>query len=507
MRKKKSMLNFLADVIPYLILGVLNFFRINFLIKYYGNDINGYMQLVTQIFAYLSLAEAGFGTAVIYKLYKPLANNDKKTISAIVNGSKIIFKKIATIMLIGAVIISFLLPVFINKGELSTYFIIIVFLLYTSNYLTEYFLIYPYTSLLQADQNQYVFNFYKNIIRIAFGILELILLYFSINIILIITINIIFTIFYVILVKKKVKKVYPWLDKKIAPDTTAFKMTKDVFAHRLSTLVFSKTDPIILSAFSLAYVSIYTAFNYILDFITQIVSKMYDAIRASYCNIVAVGKSDEKKYFYMFLGFSFFLANFAGVTFQVTINPFVKNVWIDANHCLEDHIVLLFTIILIGRIICNPIYIARDSKGLYKETKYSTMLQALCNIVLSLILVQKYHIFGVLLATVISQYFILIPFNVYIVYKNVFPGEKITYLLKNFLLLITNSIFLYFIDNEVLNILNANTKMEVLIYIIIVIAVNFVECFIIYFFLNNDFKNLITELSKKFLNRQGRVSK
>ena len=501
MRTKKSVLNFLADVIPFLILGVLNFLRINFIVKYYGDNVNGYMQLITQIFSYLALAEAGFGTAVIYKLYKPLADDDKDKISSIVNGSKIIFKRIAVVMAIGTIICTFLIPLFVNKADLTNMFLMSIFLLYSIQYLIEYFVIYPYTSLLQANQNQHIFIFYKNLIRVTFGLLELFLLKLGMNLLLIVGINILFTIVYIILVKRKITKIYPWLDKNAKPDTSAFKMTKDVLVHRLSSLVFSKTDPIILSVFSLGFVSIYTAYNYILEFITSIVSKIYDSIRASYCNIVALGKKEDKKYFNMFLAFSFFTACFACVTFHVTANSFVKVVWLDSDHVLANNTLLLFSIIMLGRIIINPYYVARDSKGLYKETKYSTILQAVCNIVLSLILVRKYQIFGVLLATIISQYLILIPFNIWIVYSKVFDKHSFRPFFLNILLVAANIGTLYFIDNMMMNLFNLETAIGVIIFMIVIALINLAECFIVYYLINNDFRHLVKELLNKIMKK------
>lgn len=501
MRTKKSIYNFISDVLPFFILGILSFIRIRFIISNYGSDVNGYMQLITQIFSYLALAEAGFGTAVIYKLYKPLADKDQKTISSIVKGSKTIFKRIALIMTIGSLIIAFLIPLFINKGSLTNSFIIIIFLLYTINYLIEYFLVYPYTSLLQADQNQYIFNIYRNVIKVIFGVLELVLMTFKVNLMLIILINILFTTCYIALVLRKTKKMYPWLDKEAKPDTSAFKMTKDVMIHKLSSLVFSKTDPIILSTFSLNYVTLYTSYNYIADFITTIVSKLYNALRASYCNIV-VSKNDntDQKYFDMFLAFSFFIACFCCVTFRVTVNPFVKILWLGDDYSLGEGIILIFSLIMLGRIIINPIYVARDSKGLYQESKWFTLFQALLNLVLSLILVQKWDIFGVLLATLISQLIILIPCNVALVYKKVFH-KGYSGFFKNCLLLIINSIILYLIDQAILNLFVLDSVLTLIIFMLVVAIINLLESGLVYYVFNKDFKVLIKEITRKVRRR------
>ena len=496
MRTKKSIYNFLSDVFPFLILGILSFVRIRFLINFYGTDVNGYVQLISQIFAYLALADAGFGTAVIYKLYKPLAQNDHEKISSIVNGSKIIFKRIALIIGICGIICTFVIPMFINKGSLTNTFIILIFLLYIVQYLIEYFLIYPFTTLLEADQNQYIFNTYKNTLRISFGILELILMYFRINLIIIMIINIFFTIIYVFLVLRKVKKIYPWLNKDAKADTSTFKMTKDVIVHKISSLIFSKTDPIILSKFSLAYVSIYTSYNYILDFLTNIISKIFNAMKAGYCNIVALEKSEDKKYFNMFLAFSMFTACFCTITFHTTVNPFIKILWLGESHVVAENVVMLFSIIMFGRIIINPVYIARDSKGLYKETKWSTVIQAVCNIVLSIILVQKYQIFGVLLATVISQFLILIPFNVNIIYKKIFVND-FNIFIKKIILTVVNIIILYFINVLILTYFPLYNIFTLIMFMLTIALINLIECLLVFYTFDKDFKKLTKEVLGK----------
>lgn len=496
MRTKKSIYNFISDALPYLVLGILSFLRIKFLIKYYGEEVNGYIQLITQVFAYLSLAEAGFGTAVMYKLYKPLADNDKEKISSIVVGSKQIFKKIAFVMTIGSFVCSILIPIFINKGNLSISFTVSIFLLNSVHYLLEYFLIYPYTTLLQADQNQYISNFYRNLTKILFGLLELYLMSLTLNLLLIIGINVIFTLIYVLLVMKKVKKLYPWLDEKAKPDTSAFKMTKDVVVHKISNLIFTKTDPIILSRYSLNYVSIYSSYNYILEFLTTIISKLYNALRSSYCNIVALNKTEDKKYFKIFLSFSFFIACFCSLTFYTTVNLFVGKVWLDENNVFNISVVTLFAIIMFGRIIINPIYVARDSKGLFKETKGFTVLQAITNIVLSIILVKKYQIFGVLLATCISQYLILIPSNVYIIYKKIF-NVSIFNFIKRLLIGIIFITMLYFVDQSILNLFILNSKSIVLIIMTLIAFVNFIVLFVLYNIFDKDFMQLTKELFRK----------
>ena len=69
MRTKKIFLNMVADIIPYLLIGVIGLVKMNVLINYIGDVGNGYYQTINQIISYVFLAQIGFPEAVIYSLY------------------------------------------------------------------------------------------------------------------------------------------------------------------------------------------------------------------------------------------------------------------------------------------------------------------------------------------------------------------------------------------------------------------------------------------------------
>ena len=99
MRTKKIFLNMLADIIPYLLIGIIGLVKMNALINYIGDVGNGYYQTINQIISYVFLAQAGFSDAVIYSLYKPFAEKNKDDINAIYGGARKVFKIIGLIIL------------------------------------------------------------------------------------------------------------------------------------------------------------------------------------------------------------------------------------------------------------------------------------------------------------------------------------------------------------------------------------------------------------------------
>ena len=117
MRTKKAIINYITETIPEILIMFLGFFRIKFFLKYLGSDMLGLYQMYGQFFAYINLTEAGFSTAALYALYKPISKNDTKKVNSILSGTNKIFKIIGFGMILIGVIFSFFIKYFI-KGNI-----------------------------------------------------------------------------------------------------------------------------------------------------------------------------------------------------------------------------------------------------------------------------------------------------------------------------------------------------------------------------------------------------
>ena len=72
---------------------VLSFVSRTIFIKLLTNDYLSINGLFSNILSTLSIVELGFGTALIYYLYKPVANNDKEEIKVILKYYKKVYMK------------------------------------------------------------------------------------------------------------------------------------------------------------------------------------------------------------------------------------------------------------------------------------------------------------------------------------------------------------------------------------------------------------------------------
>ena len=89
------------------------------IIKTLGSEYLGLNSLFISILQVLNLAELGFSAAIVYSMYKPIAENDTKTICALMNLYKKIYRVIGfTVMAIGLFLLLFLK--FFIKGAYPT---------------------------------------------------------------------------------------------------------------------------------------------------------------------------------------------------------------------------------------------------------------------------------------------------------------------------------------------------------------------------------------------------
>src|SRR5699024_8667784 len=88
-----SLLNRIAILISGLILP-------RYILLYFGSEINGLVQSITQFLSVITFLDLGVGSVVQSALYKPLANNDKYQSSLVLKAARNFFRKIAYVLIL-----------------------------------------------------------------------------------------------------------------------------------------------------------------------------------------------------------------------------------------------------------------------------------------------------------------------------------------------------------------------------------------------------------------------
>ena len=162
----------IADIIPYLLIGVIGLVKMNALINYIGDVGNGYYQTINQIISYVFLAQMGFAEAVIYSLYKPFAEKNKDDINAIYGGARKVFKIIGLIILGIIFLVTIGLYLFYHFEEGYKNSSLICFFIISTSYLIAYFgRGQTYSAVLSAAQEKYVYSLIFNSVKLLCDIL------------------------------------------------------------------------------------------------------------------------------------------------------------------------------------------------------------------------------------------------------------------------------------------------------------------------------------------------
>ena len=84
-RTKNAARNIVWGVIEKIITLLIPFLTRTILIKVLGSEYLGLNSLFTSVLQVLSISELGFGSAIVFSMYKPIAEDNKEVLCALLN--------------------------------------------------------------------------------------------------------------------------------------------------------------------------------------------------------------------------------------------------------------------------------------------------------------------------------------------------------------------------------------------------------------------------------------
>ena len=118
-RTQHAKRNIITSVINKLVIMLTNFIMRTVLIRYLGEIYLGLDSLFVSILQILSLTELGISAAMVYSMYKPLAENDTPAVCALLKLYRTVYRWIALIMTVLGLAITPFLPMIV-KTELPS---------------------------------------------------------------------------------------------------------------------------------------------------------------------------------------------------------------------------------------------------------------------------------------------------------------------------------------------------------------------------------------------------
>ncbi len=483
---------------------LLNFISRTFFIMYLGTEYLGINGLFTNLLTILSFAELGIGNAITFHLYKPLASKNEEDLKKYMKIYEKIYRYIGLfIILVGLCIIpclEFIIKETPNIKE-DIKFIYILFLLNTS---ISYFYSYK-TSIITADQKNYIVTFYTQLIKIIGIVTKIAILVVTKSYVLYLLFEIAFTFLTNFAISRKANKLYPYIKnlRKIPIDKRRlriiFRDSKSLMIYKIATVVLNGTDNILISALiGVAMVGYTSNYTMVIVAIATIVSQVLDNFIASIGNLnIEKNKEKSKQIFYNVLFISYWIYSYISVMLLILVPDFI-GVWLGPKYILSFLVVFGLVLDFYLKGIMNTCVMYRTTNGLFTQTKYSALVAAILNIVLSVLLFKIIGLPGIFIATGISRVFTMGIIDGIVVFKRIFKEKPIEYfftIIKQFTIFIILFLIQYFIFKDIL--LGGWIK---LIVKAILATVLYNILFIIIYRNKNEFKSFIQILKNMLLN-------
>jgi len=414
---------------------LLSFVTRSVFIKYLSIDYLGVNGLFTNILTILSLAELGFGSAIIYSLYKPLAENDTSLLSALMKLYSKVYKIIGCVVaILGFTIIPFLDVIIKNTPEVGS--IKLIYILFLLNSVSSYFFAYK-RAIIQADQNQRIISKTKLLFSIFKMCAQISILIISSSYVLFLIVQILFTFLENLVISRIANKLYPFLKERDSYSLSE-KETKEIWTnvkalmiYKIGSTILDGTDNIIISTvIGVSAVGILSNYTLIIGSVSMLLVQLTSAISGSVGNYMAKESLDKREdlldkltfIFYIFYGLSV-------VALYMLLNPFIT-LWVGDEYLLPQSTVLILAVNWYIYGMINPIWTFRTSMGLFVHGKFRPVVSAVMNLVISIVLAHKIGIVGVLLGTTITRLLTNSWFDPVIVFRYGLKRSPIPYFIR-----------------------------------------------------------------------------
>lgn len=486
MRTLYAFKNIIANVASVIILTILGFFTRKVFIDSLGVEYLGLNGLLQEVIGMLSLVEGGIGTSIVYNLYKPLAENNKPQIIALVQLYRKIYKFIALAVFVLSLLLYPFLDVFIKNGENLSYVSLVYFIFVINNIMG--YLMADKWSLIISDQKQYILTKYSIVFQIVVSIVKIfILLYFK-NYIAYLIVELFMTLCYNGLIVKLVRRMYPYIvtkkKYKVESEVTKniVKNVKALFLHSIGGYLLHSTDNIIISSFiGVGMVGLASNYTLIISQAKSLTKPIVTSMKSSIGNLVAQDSIERQYEIYKVVELlNFFLVGTVIIVIYNVITPFITW-WLGEDYILSDAIVLVLCINYFVDEIRSPIMMYKYVSGIFTADKYVVFVTAIINLLVSIILVRYLGYMGVLLGTSIAILCTASWNWPRLVYKYTFKKKVFGYY-KNYIFSVLILAIVLFITKSVNNYLFDSQSS--FFYIILRSVLSFLIFLIIFFVIN-----------------------
>ena len=479
-----------AGLINRIVTLILPFVVRTLLIKYIGMDYAGLNGLYSSILQVLNIAELGFSAAIVYSMYKPIAENNVTTVCALLKFYRGIYRIIGIgILAVGLIALPFL-PKLINGTPPAGVNIFIIYILYLLATSVSY-LLYGYkVSLLEAYQRVDIIQHIGTIISFLTSLLQILVIVTLDNFYAYVIVIPLLAIVRNIIVSYIVEKKFPQykcagnISQELKRDIK--KKVIGLSIQKICGVSRNGVANIFISAFiSLEVVGIYNNYYMIFTSLTGILTLVPVSMTAGIGNYVQTASVEENhKALQKFNLLYMMISTVCAVCLFSLYQPFME-IWMGKEYMFGYSTVILLVVYFYMLKMGDIRSIWVDAVGLYWEIRWRAVFETVLNLVLSYVFVRIWGINGLIAGTLISLFLINFLYSSSITFKYYFGMKKLMayYMIQIFHLCVTMTVcaLCFYLFAHIENILEiSNLWIKIIYRFVLSIILSVMIIFIIF---------------------------
>lgn len=389
-----------------------------------GSTYLGVNGLYSEILSLLSFSELGFGSAVTFSMYKLVAEDDTEKIVKLLSFFKTVYRVIACVIaVLGLSLMPFLGDIvkgadWLTATELRAYFLIFLF-----NTVIGYFVTYRFT-YLNALQKNFVQTNIDTVVTTISYLVQILAIFITKSFLVYLLANsavLLISRFFIVLYLDrkypilKQKPVVPLSKEEKAP---IYREVKGLVVHQFASVAVHSTDNILISTITeqgVTAVGLISNYNMLIHSVLGFVTILFNSVTSGFGNLAAISTKENFRKVFQEINFAnFWIYGFCTIAFWILIPPFIT-LWIGADKVIDN---VAFTLIIINCYLQGQSTVyhnARVAKGNFNKDKGWAIVQAITNLVVSVVCAKLYGIVGIYIGTVVSRmvYVVCRPYSTY----------------------------------------------------------------------------------------------
>lgn len=483
----------------FFVTGILGLVTRKVFVQFLQVEYLGLNGLFSNVLGWFSLAELGIASVISYNLYRELGNNNIEEINVLMSIYKVVYAVIGSVIAVVGTVLLFFLPLLIKDNEVSLGYARLIYIIQLAGNVSSYFLAYRRT-LFICDQKEYICIRIDVILAFIAAITRILVIIFLHSFVIYSLVTLVQNIIANIIIYIWCSRKYSYLKdvkvgKKEIAERHVFKDVKNLLVQKLSLLVYSNTDNIIITSI-LGLKTTGIVANYVLV-TTAIQQLMYASVKGvipSVGNLVHTESKERILTVYNMLDiFYFIFGSVVACDIIVCMQPFIKLFFGEEFLLPFGYVIGIAIDKHIGMQFENA-YNFRSALGKFEQDRTWWVFSAIANIVFSILLVKFFGIVGIIVGTIAA--FVFIAFGrIQFVFKNILTNYSIIkYFLKHLIWIIIFGLQLFLIVFSIKNI-PSDTWLWLSIKFIIA-TIYMIVLQIILFLPYKEFRDLIHYFSK-----------